>query len=143
MNPTELLRDQQRDLLSLFDELEITDDGLQRARLIGVLAMRIKRHAALKEDVFYPAVRVQQPQGVEEALAAHRAVDLLLDESVGTPTDSNVKVLRGVVEQLFAAEESLFAVADDLDDDARTGLAERLDRYAHAVEETELEEERL
>jgi hypothetical protein len=143
MNPTDLLRDQQRELLALFDELEITDDGLQRARLIGMLALRIKTHAALKEDVFYPAVRVQQPDGVEQALAAHRAVDLLLDESVGTPTDSNVKVLRGVVEQLFAAEEALFAVADGLDDAERTGLAERLDRYAHAVEDAELGQDGL
>lgn len=141
MNPTNLLRDQQRDLLALFDELEITEDALQRARLIGLLAVRIKTHAAVKEDVFYPAVRTQLPQEVDEALAAHRAIDLLLDESVGTPSESNVKVLRGVVEQLFAAEGALFTVADGFEDDARSGLADRLSRYAHAAEESEPEQD--
>ncbi|MDX2166630.1 MAG: hemerythrin domain-containing protein [Deltaproteobacteria bacterium] len=138
MNATDVLERQQHGVLSLFDELEITDDALQRTRLMGLLALRLKTHAAVKEDVFYPAVREREPGGVDEALAAHRAIDLLLDEAVGTPTDANVKVLRGVVEQLFGEERArLFTTAERLDESARHTLAEHLGRYAHAVEASE------
>lgn len=135
MQATELLERQHRDLLALFDELEFTGDSLERTRLIALAAVRLKAHAALKEDVFYPAVR-RERAAVEEALAAQRAIDLLLDETVGTPSAANVKVLRGLVEQSFADEENrLFPVAQALDDAAGSELADRLARYAHAIDD--------
>jgi hypothetical protein len=129
------LERQHRDLLALLDELEFTGDSVERTRLIALAAVRLKAHAALKEDVFYPAVQGERA-AVDEALAAQRAIDLLLDETVGTPSAANVKVLRGLVEQSFAGDEQhLFPVAQALDDAAGADLAKRLERYAHEVDD--------
>lgn len=138
MNPTELLRRQHEEALAVFDELDLTDDELERVRLLVQVAEKLKTHAALEQDVFYPTVRDAAPERVDEALAAHRAIDVLLDETVGTPSGANIKVLRRIIEQHVADEErTLFALADAFDDAAAESLAERLQRYARAVEDEE------
>ena len=139
MNPTELLQRQHEEALAVFDELELTDDDLERVRLLVQVAEKLKTHAALEQDVFYPAVQAAAPERIEEALAAHRAIDVLLDEAVGTPSGANTKVLRRIIEQHFADEErTLFALADAFEYDAAESLAERLRRYARAVEDESL-----
>jgi len=136
MKPTDLMAKQHRDVLAVFDELEFTDDALERTRLIAFAAVRLKAHAALKEEVFYPALRASAAAPVEEALAAQRAIDLVLDEAVGTPSAANVQVLRDLVEQRFQNEEaSLFPVAQALDDDASQALAEALQAHLRAADE--------
>jgi hypothetical protein len=139
MNPTELLRRQHEEALAVFDELELTDDELERVRLLVQLAEKLKTHAAVEQDVFYPTVRAAAPERVDEALAAHRAFDVLLDEAVGAPSGANTTVLRRIIEQHFSDEErTLFALADAFDDATAEALAEHLRRYARAVEDEEL-----
>ena len=136
MNPTELLQRQHEDVLAVFDELELTEDELERVRLLVQAAEKLKAHAALEQDVFYPVVRGAAAARVEEALAAHRAIDVLLDETVGAPSGASISVLRGVIERHFREEErSLFSLAERLDDAAAETLAEHLRRYARAVED--------
>jgi len=139
MDAIELLAKRHRDLLAVFDELDFTDDLIERTRLIGRGAELIKLHSALSEDVFYPVVRGADARAVDEALAAHRAIDMLLDEVVGTPTPANVKVLRGLVAQHLADQEArLFPIARRLTESASDLLADNLTRYAHAVEDQSL-----
>ncbi len=136
MGVTEMLERQHREVLSLLDELDFTTDSIERTRLIALAALRLKVQAAQREDVFYPALPDTARQLVDDAMAAQRAIDLLLDEAVGTPSTANVKLLRSQVEQAFAGEErDLLPQAEGLDDDARGQLAARLERYARAVDE--------
>jgi iron-sulfur cluster repair protein YtfE (RIC family) len=142
MEAIESLRQQHRELLSIFDEVEITTDGLERTRLLGQIAERLKMHAAIEEEVFYPAVRAlggDAPEIVDEALAAHRAADLVLDESLGAePTEANVKVLRDVIQRHVDDEEQrIFPLAERLGAAAQVRLAARIDRRAEELEEEE------
>jgi len=137
MNPTELLARQHYDILAVFDELELTTDDIERVRLLVLAGESLKAHTALEQDVFYPAVADNAGQIVEDALAAHRAIDVLLDETVGTPSGASIKMLRGVIEKHFHEEEErLFPLAERFDDDAAEQLADRLRRYARAVDES-------
>ena len=142
MEAIESLRQQHRELLSIFDEVEITTDGLERTRLLGQIAERLKTHAAIEEEVFYPAVRAlggDAPEIVDEALAAHRAADLVLDESLGAePTEANVKVLRDVIQRHVDDEEQrIFPLAEGLGAAAQARLAARIDRRTEELEEEE------
>lgn len=134
--PTELLQRQHEDTLAVFDELDLTEDELERVRLLVRAAEKLKAHAALEQDVFYPAVHAAAGERVDDAFAAHRAIDVLLDETVGTPTTANIKLLRHLIEEHFADEErTLFTLVEGLGDDAAASLAERLQDYARAVDE--------
>lgn len=142
MEAIESLRNQHRELLSIFDELEITTDELERTRLLAQIAERLKTHSEIEEEVFYPAVRMLGPDGaaiVEEALAAHRAADLVLDESLGAePTEGNVKVLRDVIQRHIDDEEQrMFPLSERLGATAMARLAARMDSRANEIEEEE------
>jgi hemerythrin-like domain-containing protein len=139
MEAIESLRNQHRELLSVFDELEITTDELERTRLLAQIAERLKTHSEIEEAVFYPAVRMLGPEGaaiVDEALAAHRAADLVLDESLGAqPTEGNVKVLRDVIQRHVDDEEQrMFPLSERLGAAALARLAARMDRRADELE---------
>jgi hypothetical protein len=136
MKATDLLQRQHEDTLAVFDEMELTDDELERVRLLVQVADKLKTHTALEQDVFYPAVQAAAGDRVEEALAAHRAIDVLLDETVGTPNGANIKVLRRLIEEHFADEERLlFSLVESMSDAAAESLRERLQQHAREVED--------
>jgi hemerythrin superfamily protein len=148
MEAVETVRKQHSELLSIFDELRITIDDLELTRLLAQIAERLKTHTAVEEEVFYPAVRTLGPEAaalVEESLAAHRAVDLVLDESLGgEPTDANVKVLHDIVSRHIEDEERrMFPIVERFDDAAQARLAARIDRRTDELEEEEEEDEEL
>jgi len=141
MEAIERLELEHRKLLDVFDELEFTGDALARTRLLGQLAELLKAHAALEEEVFYPAIRVSGQPGsgeiVAEALAAHRAVDLVLDETLGAePSAASVKVLRDVVKAHIDDEQQrMFPLAEQLGAAALAALATRIERRADELDE--------
>jgi hypothetical protein len=137
MNPTELLARQHYDILAVFDELELTIDDVERVRLLVLAGESLKAHTALEQDVFYPAIAEMADHAVEDALAAHGAIDVLLDETVGTPNGASITMLRGLIETHFHEEEQrLFPLAERFDDGAAEQLADRLRRYARAADES-------
>jgi len=142
MKPTEKLQLQHEQLMAIFDEIEFTADSAERIRLAGHLAERIKAHSAVEEEIFYPVVeKVAAPgarQMVKEALEAHRAIDVLLDELLGSElTPGAVKVLRGALEEHIADEEArLFPIiTEQLGDEAQTKLGTRIERFAEDLDE--------
>lgn len=142
MEATEALRQQHRELLSIFDELEFTTDSLERTRLLGQIAERMKTHAAVEEEVFYPAVRrlgAEAEPVIDEALAAHRAADLILDESMGAePTEANVKVLRDAITRHIEDEEArMFPLAERLGVALQVRLAARMASTGDELDEEE------
>jgi Hemerythrin HHE cation binding domain len=137
MNPTELLVRQHNDILAVFDELDLAVDDIERVRLLVRAGESLQAHTALEQDVFYAAVARQADEVIENALAAHRAIDVLLDETVGTPSVANIKLLRSMIERHFQEEEQrLFPLADRFDDAAAEALADQLRRYARAADES-------
>lgn len=115
---------------------------MERTRLLGQIAERLKTHAAVEEEVFYPAVRGLGPDAeavVDEALAAHRAADLVLDESMGAePTGANVKVLRDVVARhIEDEEERMFPLAERLGAALQARLAARIASRSDELDEEE------
>ena len=136
MKATEQLKQQHEQLLAIFDEIEFTADSEERIRLAGHLAERIKAHAALEEEVFYPTLETlgadEARDKVKGALEANRGIDVLLDEFLGSElTPSAVSVLRTAVEAHIAdVEQRLLPLAEDLSEAALAGLNLRVERYA-------------
>ena len=136
MEATEQLKQQHEQLLAIFDEIEFTADTEERTRLAGHLAERMKAHAAVEEEIFYPALETlgaeEAHERVKGALEAHRGIDVLLDEFLGSElTPSAVKVLRTAVEQHIAeVEQQLLPLAEELGEAALARLALRVERYA-------------
>lgn len=135
MNGIERLKRQHEELLEAFDELELTGIAEERMRLFAHIGMRLKAHAAVEEEVFYPAVQrsggARAAEVVVEAVDAHTAIDVLLDEILGSdvPADK-VSVLRALAERHFAEEErALFPIVHQLDDAPRTRLATAIEDY--------------
>jgi hypothetical protein len=136
MKATDLLQRQHEDTLAVFDELELTEDELERVRLLVRAAEKLKAHTALEQDVFYPAVQARAAARVEDALAAHGAIDVLLDETVGTPTTANITSLRQTIEAHFRDEEQhLFSLVDTFADADADALRKRLHSRARTVDE--------
>jgi hypothetical protein len=134
MNGIERLQQQHEGLLEALDELEITADAEERVRLLAHIGQRLKAHAAVEDEVFYPAVRgraEQAPAAVAEAIESHLAVDVLLDEMIGADISAaKVKVLRDLVGRHFEHEErTLLPLARALDEDDRGQLAHAIDTY--------------
>jgi hypothetical protein len=73
---------------------------------------------------------------VDEALAAHRAADLVLDETLGAqPTEGNVKVLRDVIQRHVDDEElRMFPLAERLGATALVKLAVRIDNRTEELD---------
>lgn len=136
MTPTEVVDHQHHTLLAVLDELELTADPIERTRLIGLVALRSKAQAALKEEVLYPLLRPRAGDAVEEALAAQRAIDLVLDEAVGTPSAANVAVLRDLIARHLAHEsEAFFPLLEALPASEAGALGERLQAATRAAED--------
>jgi iron-sulfur cluster repair protein YtfE (RIC family) len=143
MRCTELLAQQHIRLTTIFDELEVTGDSEERLRLAAHLAEQLKLHAAVEEDVFYPAMSALGADAAEivtESLEAHNAVDVLLDELMGTHlTPATVGGLRDLVQRHMEDEETrLFPIAARLDEDAQNDLALRIEGYSREEENSEL-----
>jgi iron-sulfur cluster repair protein YtfE (RIC family) len=143
-NATQLLAEQHLRLLTIFDELEFTRGDEARVRLAAHLAEQLKLHAAIEEDIFYPAVRALGDDVaivVADALEAHHAADVLLDELIGAHlAEATTGALRDVVTRHIQEEEArLFPIVENrLDDAQRAALAQRIERYDREEEEAEL-----
>lgn len=136
MKATDLLQRQHEDTIAVFDEIDLTEDELERVRLLIRAAAKLEAHTALEQDVFYPAVQAAAAGSVEAALAAHRAIDELLDETVGTPTTANIARLRRRIEEHFRDEErTLFPLVDAFSDRDVESLRTRLQEHARATDE--------
>lgn len=143
MDATELLAQQHGRLTSIFDELELAVGAEERFRLVAYLAEQLKLHAAIEEDVFYPAIEQVGPDAaalVTEALGAHHAVDALLDEVIGSQLSAaTLAALRDLVIGHITDEEArLFPLTERLGADETEALSRRVEGYSREEETAEL-----
>jgi hemerythrin superfamily protein len=143
MDAIALLKQDHATVRALLEELEATTPRGTRTRLALVERIRseLEAHAAIEEEIFYPAFRGAGTKGDDdkqyfEALEEHRAAgDLVLPDLLSTPVASEkfsgrAKVLRELVEHHAKEEEkTMFARARELLDKATLQeLGERMAR---------------
>ena len=81
-NALELLRADHRNVLSLLQRFERTDDENEQRELCGRIVDELDVHTKLEEQVFYPYVRdsTDELELIEEATIEHDAAKELMDE---------------------------------------------------------------
>lgn len=116
-----ILKEDHEDLKSLFDDFETTPSASAKNSIIKTALEMLKIHAAMEEEVFYPAVR----GGVEarlmnEADEEHHVAKILVAElESGTAGDhryAKFKVLTEAVRHHIKEEEDkMLPQAEDMD----------------------------
>ena len=133
---------QEHDMLrDLFEEMKSTTDRASKTRteLLGKIALELRVHTTIEEEIFYPAFREAGEKHEDEkmffeAMEEHRAAgDLVLPDLEATEVDSDqfggrAKVLKELVEHHADEEEKeMFPRARELlGVDALRELGERM-----------------
>ena len=144
MDALTLLMSQHKEVKSIFEELEETEDHDDKLALFEELADALAAHAAIEEKIFYPMAYSSDTQdllneAVEEHLAAKRLLaDLLKMSPDDEKFDAKVKVLKEQIEHHVEEEETeLFPkVRADLDASTLEMLGAQMeDMYDSEMEE--------
>jgi hypothetical protein len=135
MDAIELLKTQHAEIESLFRKLAAETDPKDRDDLVGRVIDRLTMHAALEEEIFYPAV-AKLGRGtflVDHSRDEHRHVDHLLDELrdmhfCAPAAVAKLAELRRLVEHHVAEEERrLLPVAERLGPASLRELGRRME----------------
>jgi hemerythrin superfamily protein len=119
MNVIELLKKDHENVSGLFKSFESAkeaDSGRDKEQIVGRICQELTGHAAVEEELFYPAVARQAGEdekaedGVREAHEEHALVKQLVGEleemsASDEQYDAKVKVLKDVVEHHVEEEE--------------------------------------
>lgn len=116
---------------SIFDELELTIDGLARRRLAEHLAQQLRAHVALEEEVLFPFVQElggQAARWVEQASLVHRSIDGLQHELLATDLSAaRRRGFRDMVTRCLEDEETwIFPAVERLDEARASELRRRM-----------------
>jgi iron-sulfur cluster repair protein YtfE (RIC family) len=133
---TDLLKEDHRRVRRLFDEYaKIAANALTtRRRAFERIHEELTLHGRIEEEVFYPAVAESDDAAelLEEAREAHDEINELLEELTDLAPhheafDAKMDALREAVERHVEEEErGLFPEFEELDEDVREDVAERL-----------------
>jgi hypothetical protein len=131
----QLLKQDHRKVEELFEQFEKAEDSRARRRIVETTIAELKVHAAVEEEIFYPALReaLDEEEKVDEAEEEHHVMKLLLAElekmAPGDERyDAKYKVLAESVKHHVKEEESeIFPEIEDELDNPELGrrMAER------------------
>jgi hemerythrin superfamily protein len=84
-NATQMIRQDHKKVEGLFKKFEQTKGAQAKRRLAENAMTELEVHAALEEEIFYPAVKREVDDGsmVQEAIEEHRTVKQLISELKG------------------------------------------------------------
>lgn len=146
MDAIELITNDHRTVERLFGEFQRTAGAKARGELFARLKKELDAHAAIEEEMLYPAV-AQADAGtrdeVERSLAEHRLVKTLLRDTAGVSPqdpafDANISVLRRNVEEHVAEEEGPGGILDiagrALGAERRAELGRQMAEHRRAIE---------
>src|SRR5690242_204873 len=111
----DLLKQDHREVETLFREFESTDDDARKVELAETICAELAVHAEIEEKIFYPAAREALPDDkqdlVAEATVEHASLKKLIADIDGSsPRDelfeANVKVLSEYVKHHVREEET-------------------------------------
>lgn len=111
MDAIKLLKQQHREVSSLFAKFEKSEDDREKQTIFMSIADKLAVHATIEERHFYPAVRARQTEEmVVEAYDEHLEVKKLildgLDHRDAPGFDGIVAALKGCVEHHVEEEET-------------------------------------
>ena len=80
-NAVEMLREDHQKVKRLFEEFE-NAEGREKEQIVEKTVRELEIHAALEEEIFYPAAeeQVDEKQSIDEAREEHHVVKLLIGE---------------------------------------------------------------
>jgi hemerythrin superfamily protein len=112
VNALELMKTDHDRLKELLEEALDTDEPAERSELLHQMRSELMGHERMEEDVFYPALRenAEAKEIVLEGYEEHHVIDLILDELLDVPEDSEqwkakLKVLQENIEHHIEEEE--------------------------------------
>lgn len=129
-----LLKKDHREVEAWFDEYEQLDDEAEKLELFNRIALALKVHTRIEEEIFYPETRADVEEDMlDEAYVEHDGAKKLIAEiEAMTPDqplyDAKVKVLGEYIKHHVKEEEQpggLFAQAKKGDEDLEA-MGERL-----------------
>src|ERR671910_852064 len=84
-NATQLIRQDHKKVEGLFKKFQQTKGAQAKRRLAENAMAELEVHAALEEEIFYPAVKKEVEEGsmVQEAIEEHQTVKQLISELKG------------------------------------------------------------
>jgi len=144
MKATELLKNQHKEVKSLFKRIEKSKENSEKAELFEELAQNLVSHDAIEREIFYPACKkaMGMTEMLGEALVEHGVVEFslyLADQAQGKDDfDHKVSVLSEMVEHHVKEEEDDFfpKVEKALGAEALETLGEQMEaRFEEAMEE--------
>lgn len=138
LDAIELLKADHAQVAEWFQDFDESDDDNEKATLAEKICSALKVHAAIEEEIFYPAFleATQDTDLHHEAEVEHKgAKRLIADIEVGGPDheyfDANVKVLSEMIKHHVKEEEQpggMFAEAKGAGMDLEALGAELLER---------------
>src|SRR5258706_4376280 len=141
MDALEMLREDHRKVQEMFEQFERSEDPQAKQQICAEALTALKVHAALEEELFYPAVREvsDDEEKVDEALEEHHVAKLLASELEEMDAgddhfDAKFKVLAESVKHHIEEEESeiIPAVESQLDTE---DLGERMAELKQDLEQ--------
>ena|SRR3712207_4952138 len=142
MNAVEMLKADHEKVKGLFRQYENSDEKREKKKIADEILHELQVHAALEEEIFYPAYkRKAEAEGKEmvaEAVEEHHVVHLLIGEikemkSVTEQFDAKMKVLIENVEHHVQEEESEMLPA------AQETLGEEIEKLTPKMEKRKQE----
>ncbi len=139
MDAIEILKTQHAEMAALFAKLDDETDDADWRELVGRFVDRLTMHAALEEEIFYPAV-AGLPEGaprIAHARDEHANMTHLLEPLRDLRVDrwrcaEALRELRRTVEHHVAEEEhEVMPCAERLGPAALCNLAERIEARMH------------
>ncbi len=130
-----LLKKDHREVEAMFDEYEQLEDDREKLALFQQIALALKVHTQIEEEIFYPAERGEvEDDLLDEALVEHDGAKKLIAEiEAMQPSDelydAKVKVLGEYIKHHVKEEEQpggVFAQAKRGDEDLNA-MGERLE----------------
>src|SRR5262245_15543087 len=78
----EMLQEDHRKVKKLFEEFEHAQEDQVKERIVETTVQELEIHAALEEEIFYPAAEEQtgEKESIDEAREEHHVVKLLIGE---------------------------------------------------------------
>jgi hemerythrin superfamily protein len=146
MNAVELIKEDHKRLKKMLEDTLEAAGGDERQAAMDHLRTELVAHERMEEEVFYPRLRNEDSarDSVLEGYEEHHVADVILDELLDVPADSDlwkakVKVLKENVEHHMDEEEQelLKKARSVLDGDELDRLGERMARVKREAEDSD------
>lgn len=140
-----LLKTDHKKVRVLLETLDKTDSPARRTKLFEQIAMEVKAHARIEEEIFYPAFKRKAEESEEyqmyfEAKEEHGLVDIMLPKVRAAKPESDefaarAKVLKDlIVHHAKEEEKEMFKAAKSLfDKDELKSLGDQMQRRKREV----------